>query len=144
MVCMPKHLGSRNELIATTWLLDQGYEVFRNVSRHGEINIIATRGTEFLLLDVKTGGLDGVSKYDGLSTAQVQRGVKRLNVYDDGTCKIVEPRARPITVRRTCPYCDRSFEAKRRALYCSPKCSNLHSAARRKSAGVSAPMVDGG
>jgi hypothetical protein len=36
-----KHVGARSELIACEWLLAQGYEVFRNVSAHGPIDIIA-------------------------------------------------------------------------------------------------------
>lgn len=32
--CLPKHFGARNELIACTWLLNQSYEVFRNISQH--------------------------------------------------------------------------------------------------------------
>lgn len=33
-----KHRGARSELIASTYLLDQGYEVFRNVSSHAGRN----------------------------------------------------------------------------------------------------------
>lgn len=35
-----KHKGSHNELIAAAWLLQQGFEVFRNVSAHGEIDLV--------------------------------------------------------------------------------------------------------
>ena len=36
-----KHKGATSELIATVWLLKKGYEVFRNVSQHGAVDIIA-------------------------------------------------------------------------------------------------------
>jgi Holliday junction resolvase-like predicted endonuclease len=36
----PKHKGALAELKATTWLLQQGMEVFRNVSAFGEVDII--------------------------------------------------------------------------------------------------------
>ncbi len=36
-----KHKGAASELIATVWLLKKGYEVFRNVSSHGTVDIIA-------------------------------------------------------------------------------------------------------
>lgn len=51
-----KHKGALSELRASAWLLEQGYEVFRNVSAHGPIDIIARHPEtgELLLLDVKT------------------------------------------------------------------------------------------
>ena len=49
-----KHKGAANELRAVLWLMKQGYEVFRNVSQHGAIDIIATRNDEILFLDVKS------------------------------------------------------------------------------------------
>ncbi len=47
-----KHKGACNELIATIWLLKQGYDVFRNVSQHGAIDIIAIRDGKVLYIDV--------------------------------------------------------------------------------------------
>jgi len=51
-----KHKGALAELKATVWLLKQGYEVFRNVSQHGEVDLIALdpETKEILLIDVKT------------------------------------------------------------------------------------------
>src|SRR5688572_690616 len=48
-----KHRGGWAELIASAWLLERGYEVFRNVSAVGPIDLVAIRGDETLLIDVK-------------------------------------------------------------------------------------------
>ena len=48
-----KHKGSHAELKAAAWLLEQGYEVFKNVSPHGEIDLIAIKGNEIRKIDVK-------------------------------------------------------------------------------------------
>lgn len=45
--------GALNELLAATWLLKQGYDVFRNVSSHGDVDLIAIRDGGTLRLDVK-------------------------------------------------------------------------------------------
>lgn len=51
-----KYKGSASELIATVWLLKKGYEVFRNVSPHGTVDIIAKnpRTAECIFIDVTT------------------------------------------------------------------------------------------
>lgn len=49
-----KHRGATSELIAAAWLLRQGYEVFRNVSQHGEADLVAIKGDEVIQIDVKT------------------------------------------------------------------------------------------
>lgn len=51
-----KHKGAHAELRASAWLLSQGYEVFRNVSQHGPVDIIALnpKTLAFILIDVKT------------------------------------------------------------------------------------------
>ena len=36
-----KHTETHNELLAAAWLLRQGYEVFRNVSANGLIDLVA-------------------------------------------------------------------------------------------------------
>ncbi len=38
-----KHNGTVSELIACTWLLKEGYEVFRNVSAHGLIDVVGIK-----------------------------------------------------------------------------------------------------
>ena len=50
------NLGALHELKASTWLMEKGYEVFRNLSPVGDIDIIARHkeNKEFLLIDVCT------------------------------------------------------------------------------------------
>jgi Holliday junction resolvase-like predicted endonuclease len=73
-----KHKGARSELVASAWLLNQGYEVFRNVSQHGLIDIIAVKDGKTLFLDVKSAGCNANVL---LSTEQVAAGVLGLIVY---------------------------------------------------------------
>lgn len=51
-------LGSRkgelSELIATTWFWDRGWEVFRNSSSTGPVDLIVLKDGELILIDVKT------------------------------------------------------------------------------------------
>jgi Holliday junction resolvase-like predicted endonuclease len=49
------HVGRLAEMRAMVWLVDQGYEVFDNISRTGPIDIVAVKKAtgEILLLDVK-------------------------------------------------------------------------------------------
>lgn len=51
-----KHKGAAAELIASAWLLGQGYEVFRNISQHGKVDIVVKKpeSTEVEFIDVKT------------------------------------------------------------------------------------------
>lgn len=51
-----KHKGAVAELKACSWLLEKGYEVFRNISQHGGIDIIAIDPitNEVSFFDVKT------------------------------------------------------------------------------------------
>jgi hypothetical protein len=85
-----KHIGAHHELIAIIWLLKQGFEVFRNVSQHGIIDIIAIKGNETLRLDVKGAGYrtDGSQEQKALSSEQINSGVKCLRVFPDGQCSI--------------------------------------------------------
>jgi len=48
-----KHRGSMAELKVCSWLLEQGYEVFKNVSMYGTIDIIAVKDKEIRFIDVK-------------------------------------------------------------------------------------------
>ena len=52
-----KHKGAFAELKAVTWLLEQNYEVFRAVSPHGDVDLIALdpETKETFLFDVTTG-----------------------------------------------------------------------------------------
>jgi hypothetical protein len=53
----PNRQGDITEIMATTLLLDKGYEVFRNASCIGKIDMIVYRPkkNDYLYLDLKTG-----------------------------------------------------------------------------------------
>lgn len=68
-----KHQGAHGELIACAWLLRQGYEVFRNISAHGIVDIIGMKDGIVELYDVKSGT-------NSLQVSQVNAGVKLLRV----------------------------------------------------------------
>lgn len=108
-----KHKGARNELGAICWLMDQGYEVFRNVSQHGAIDIIAVKNGEPLYLDVKSGGSKA-------SHEQVQRGICILHAIYDGTYEIIAPIA---NAGSNCPICQTPIpKGNTKKTYCSPVC----------------------
>jgi len=73
--------GAKHELLAAAWLLEQGYQVFRNVSPAGPVDLVAfdTETGEIVLIDVKT----GTNMYDTnkLKPEQEDMGVRRL-VYN--------------------------------------------------------------
>ena len=58
----PKHSTSRTgdlaEYYVTTWLWDEGYEVFPNASCVGLIDMIATKNGVPVYIDVKSKGTD--------------------------------------------------------------------------------------
>jgi hypothetical protein len=83
-----KHRGAQTELLACTYLLGEGYDVFRNISAHGLVDIIACRGTELLRIDVKSGGSPK------LKPAQERDGVVILHVDEHGVCEFDTDRKR--------------------------------------------------
>lgn len=51
-----KHNGATAELRAQVWLLEQGYEVYENVSQHGPVDLVAEAPDGTLTrIDVTTG-----------------------------------------------------------------------------------------
>ncbi len=118
-----KHQGDRNELLATVWLMDRGFEVYRNVSSRGPIDIIALRGQEIYKLDVKKCQKGGSPP---LTPEQRSRGVQLLVVYDDGHCEIVPISSKPLFTAKyaACRQCNEKFYRKaKRKIFCSGKCS---------------------
>lgn len=77
-------------MAACCWLLQHGYEVFRNVSAHGTVNVVAMKGGEMLLIDVKS--VSACEMKGGSLCATVGRSqdaeipIKRLYVVTDGFC----------------------------------------------------------
>lgn len=84
-----KHIGAHNELAASTWLLRQGYEVFRNVSRHGDVDLIGMLEGKVELFDVKSAvrAADGTILRHKFSKQQIDLGVKCICVFEDGSCE---------------------------------------------------------
>jgi xanthine/CO dehydrogenase XdhC/CoxF family maturation factor len=74
----PKHQGAHSELVAAAWLRDHGYEVFRNMSAFGPIDIVGIKNGVIELFDVKTG-----SGGQTLSAEAQDLGVKVLIVDGD-------------------------------------------------------------
>ncbi len=81
-VCDQKHRGCVSELLAAAWLLGQGYEVFRNVSAHGAIDIVAIKDGEVTLIDVKTARAP--YRFNRASKEQDTLGVRVLCVAHSG------------------------------------------------------------
>jgi hypothetical protein len=118
-----KHRGAENELRAITWLLSTGHEVWRAVSQHGAIDLIAQpKDGEMLFLDVK-------SQSSLPSPEQRQRGVRFLIVGKDGSCTLQQDRA-----DKACSECGQSF-APRNAQhrFCGEYCRGRARRARIKS-----------
>lgn len=95
----PRHLGSWSEIIASAWLLELGYEVFRNVSDKGPIDLIAIKNNEVTFVDVKSiqvkmkvgkqtfgkARAPGATK-NRLKAGQREFGIVPLFVSPDGIC----------------------------------------------------------
>lgn len=87
-----KHRGAWSEIVAMSWLIEQGYEVFRNVSATGLADLVAHdfESGKTWLIDVKTCTLylnkDGTCGVIGskLSKEQRERNVRPLYVTHDG------------------------------------------------------------
>ena len=77
--------GDISELKAVVWLLEQGYEVFRNVGCTGPIDIVAIKDGITTLIDVKTlkFGRSGFCFRHKKMDKQIAQGIKTLWVYKD-------------------------------------------------------------
>ncbi len=87
-----KHRGAISETYACSWLLEKGFEVFRNQSDVGKADIIALnpKNMKVHLFDVKSArkimSIDGVIKIPlpKLTKKQITIGVKRIVVCRGG------------------------------------------------------------
>jgi hypothetical protein len=118
-----KHSGAANELAAMLWLLRQGYDVFRNVSQHGSIDLIAVRNGEFLKLDVK--GVEGFGatglRETAVTTEQRELDVKILLAKSGGVFEILDlppPRSERICLGCGKPFMPRKYSMTFCAKYC--------------------------
>jgi Holliday junction resolvase-like predicted endonuclease len=118
-----KHRGTYNELRACAWLLNQGYEVYRNISSYGLIDIIAEKDNVIHKFDVKSCIDIDIKKTKStqLSLEQVHQGIKALYIDLNGRCYIEES---PILSKKRqfcivcCEYLAREFQKE----CCSPEC----------------------
>ena len=65
--------GDLAEYYAVTWLWDQGYEVFKNSGCTGPVDMIALKGDEVTLIDVKTFRERG-RKSEGKPSGNLKKG----------------------------------------------------------------------
>ena len=87
-----KHRGPYSELLACAWLLERGFEVFRNTSDRGLVDLIALKDKAVTFIDVKTAQTT-INKFKHfavsgpkLSEQQKKLGVRALFVTLDGLC----------------------------------------------------------
>lgn len=78
------HKGAQSELMACAWLLEHGYDVFRNVAPTGPIDLVAFdwKTKSIILIDVKSVASARPSP------EQKDLGVTFLYVMPDGSCTL--------------------------------------------------------
>lgn len=124
-----KHSGTRNEMVACIWLLKQGYDVFQNISPHGDVDIIALKDGVPTFIDVKAANytVQGARSLHAnrLKESQVAASVVRLNVYFDGHCEFVQA----VTIGsllepRHCKQCGETFKPRDPSqIFCKRRCT---------------------
>lgn len=122
-VAMKKHRGARNEMIACAYMLELGYEVFRNISQHGIVDLVAMKNDEVLLLDVKAShSTRDRAPSRRANDEQRRRGIVWLNVFEDGRCAISKPA--PELAQKQCLQCEQSFNpTKEKQRFCCRGCA---------------------
>jgi len=89
-----KHRGTHAELIAACWLMERGYDVFRNLSPYGPVDLVTIKGDRFRLFDVKLchfrpHKLGGWQIHGSVLTEEQKAlGVELLFVTPDGLCAL--------------------------------------------------------
>lgn len=77
--------GDIAEYKAAIWLMEQGYEVFRNMGYTGPVDLIAKIDNEYLNIDVKTlqrKNNDYIFRHSKLDE-QIVQGIRTLWVFED-------------------------------------------------------------
>lgn len=118
----PGDVGAKNEMIATVWLLEQGYYVFRNVSPNGPVDIVAMKGGKTFLFDVKAAF--GAKHLLRVSKAQKEIGVAVIHVTGSA-CKIDwDPPLHGAKDEKVCEHCQKPFSVRSGStkLFCSGTC----------------------
>lgn len=129
--------GAYNELVATAWLLNNGYQVFRNVSACGPVDLVAMKNSETILIDVKQGQIYKGRKLSvALKISQIALGIKTLLVYPDDVCVLdlnPQPTQRHVPELRECVHCLKEFQTKTpQSRFCTIKCGNVYSQTKYK------------
>ncbi len=139
--------GAYAELKATLWLIENGHFVFRNVSPHGPVDLVAIKGTEVLLIDVKTGSTarNGVRYVRHITKEQAALGVKTISVFDDGILMDSNP---PVTLIASeavpCAVCGEMFVKRKPAqINCSRACKGSSFRAKIRQAAVAGILLLG-
>lgn len=118
-----KHKGAKSEFIAISWLLSLGYEVFKNVSFHGDVDVIAWKDGVLECFDIKT--INRTTVNYSLLPSQMNRNIKVIGVnLDNNFCKIIEPSLK--FAEGICEECNKLFKKRKYdQKYCTFTCSNL-------------------
>lgn len=77
--------GAVNELKACIWLLEQGYEVYRNVTPHGNFDLIVMKNDELIKIDVTCANYGNRCCARGKESKAHGNGGKLLYALSDGT-----------------------------------------------------------
>lgn len=123
--------GAHSELIAAAWLLENGYAVFRNVSAHGPVDLVAIKDSEVTLIDVKSGFIrNGEKHFPPLSAAQRDLKVIAVVVFPNGSCEFeqtIRISRRGNVEHRQCLICSKIYVVKKQyQKFCTVKCRNRH------------------
>ena len=114
--------GAISELTVCAWLLKQGYEVYRNVSFFGKVDIVAYKDGEYFAFDVKTARRHRPK----LKAAQLRRGIRPLYVLADETVVHESPPKEPTLIEKVCKGCGKPFQSKFEIrytkLFCTQSC----------------------
>ncbi len=121
-----KHQGAKSELIASAWLISQGYEVFRNVSPFGPIDIIGIKNEVISFFDIKTYN-PALRARHTITAEQQKHNVKIITVDKSGCCVIdMCPPLEGHTLAKPCKSCGIVFQRCRGRregdIFCSSKC----------------------
>lgn len=122
--------GAMAELIACNWLLEQGYDVFRNITPAGWVDIIAwKKDNQPIFIDVsvcndKHGYIsDPKAGYKSRTKAY---GIRFLYVYPDKSCKWRDDIFK--AEKRNCVICNTEFIVKSERMnkkHCSNGCQTV-------------------
>lgn len=123
-------LGAYGELQACVWLLERGYEVYRNVTPNGKFDIIAIKDNEIRKIDV-TRIPENCPKYVNRAKHRMckDHGGNVLYVMPDASCKFdYEHDDIYDKIKYNCQYCGNDFEAyeKHRVTCGDRKCTYQH------------------